>query len=96
MIRGMSVWTHRLCERCYYDSDFGVITDGEHVGAYRRPVQVKDVEPSACCMCGGFVALTGIFVRKDPSELMCHGQHEPDQLSTWSSVALDRPGTVDA
>lgn len=54
----------------------GVLEDG----SYRRPVQVsKDVEPGACCYCGG-MTITGIYVREDESELECHGRHD-DQAS---------------
>lgn len=87
----MAEWTHRICERCFYDSDFGVIPEGEpSAGAYRMPTQLKEEyrEPSACCMCGGFVALTAIYIRKNEVELMCHGRH--DDLS-WSHVGTMTP-----
>lgn len=82
----MAEWTHRICERCYYDSEFGILKEGEHEGAYRMPVQIRDPDPGACCFCGGFVALTGIYVRKDERELRCQGRHE--DLSSWSRVQV--------
>lgn len=63
----------------------GLVREGEHAGAYRMPVQVKDVEPGACCVCAG-MTITGIFFRRDESALQCRGRHAPEQLGEWSRV----------
>lgn len=49
---------------------------------YRTPVQVKDTEIGVCCFCG-LLTVTGIFVRRDPEAVMCHGEHV-DQ--NWARV----------
>lgn len=68
----------------------GVITEGEHAGAYRMPVQANDPKdptpPGACCFCGG-MTITAIFVRHDQDTLMCQGRHGDDQIGLWSRVA---------
>lgn len=80
----MRNWTHRLCERCWFDArlddgaTFGMAADG----SYRKPVQIVDPEPGICCFCAG-VTVTGIYVRADPDAMMCQGQHT--DLS-WSGV----------
>lgn len=102
----MAEWTHRCCERCWFDGTewlerqgesrnfelrevepLGVINDGAHAGAYRMPTQVVDSEPGPCCVCGG-MTITGIYFRRNETELRCLGRHEPEQLGQWSRVTL--------
>lgn len=85
----MSQWTHRICERCWFDGPYGTLDDG----AYRQPTQIIDPTPGPCCFCGG-MTITGIFIRANPfspprddttSGVICAGDHEhPEQ---WSAVA---------
>lgn len=65
----MGEWTHRICERCWFDGP-GVLPDG----AARLPVQVTEIEPGHCCYCLGWT-VTGIFRRNDPALLPCAGVH---------------------
>ena len=116
----MAEWTHRICERCWFDGTpqrlvkveegqgvdildgrgrvweiveqgepLGVITEGEHKGAYKLPVQALgedgQPEPGACCFCGG-MTITGIYVRHDQDALLCRGRHDGEQLAEWSKV----------
>lgn len=76
----MAEWNHRACERCFFDGHYGTNDAGE----FRMPVQVQEVEPGACCFCGGLTIL-GIFVRFDENLVMCRGRHE--DLS-WSRVGV--------
>jgi hypothetical protein len=75
----MAEWTHRLCERCWFDGPYGT----DENGFYVRPVQVKIVEPGACCSCGG-MTITGIYARGPQEEFLCLGQH--DQVEKWSAL----------
>jgi hypothetical protein len=89
-------WTHRICERCWFDgTDLyrgmlgsdpvlappGMLEDG----TYRQPVQVKEPDPGACCICGG-MTITGIYFRHDERELLCQGEHEDLR---WSRVGVE-------
>lgn len=62
----------------------GVI-DGGHEGAYRQPAQAvhDELEPGACCFCGG-MTITGIFLRRDQADTLCQGRH--DDPASWSRV----------
>ena len=87
----MAEWTHRVCERDWFDSDLS-----EHSsmpGAFRMPTQVKDVEPGLCCVCGG-LCVTGIFIRKQQDDVLCQGRHEESQWHEWARVALSEPPPV--
>ena len=101
----MTEWTHRTCERCWFDGtervervhnseDYKLIItppiQGEFDGSFRMPTQVKETEPGACCVCGG-LTITGIFFRRSQDELPCQGRHEPEQLGSWSRVSLPTP-----
>ncbi len=97
----MAERTHRICERCWFDGSEvyafdvngavrlpppGVMElDQPGVTAYRHPTQVREAEPSACCVCGG-MTITGIFFRHDQEGLLCKSRHEPGQLGVWSRV----------
>lgn len=77
----MAEWTHRVCERCWFDSELGMSGGG----IYRLPAQVKDDPPGACCRCGG-MTVTGIYFREDQEQLLCRGRH--DSPAEWSQVVV--------
>lgn len=84
----MAEWTHRICERCWFDGTPFMAAPGENPdGTFRSPVQVKEVEPAACCSCGG-LTITGIFFRRDETELLCRGRH--DDPRSWAKVGLSQ------
>jgi hypothetical protein len=66
----MGGWTHRCCERCWFDGPGQTIN-----GQARLPVQVKGDPPGRCCYCGG-VTVTAIYRRDDPAMLICQGNHD--------------------
>lgn len=85
----MAEWTHRICERCWFDDENLSTTDD---GAYRTPVQVinpetKVPDPGVCCTCGG-LTITGIYMRKNENDLLCKGRHGEDQIGSWSQVGV--------
>jgi hypothetical protein len=59
----MSRWTHSLCMRCWKSRE------GD-----RMPVSVKEAGEYACCACGAKTT-SGIFVRGNPVEFRCKGEH---------------------
>lgn len=81
----------RTWELVYQGEAPGIVTDGENKGAYRMPIQAVgedgQPEPGACCFCGG-MTITGIYVRRDETTLLCKGRHEPEQLGEWSRVSV--------
>jgi len=63
-----SRWTHNICEICWYSMT---------MNPGRVPVRTK---PNArhidtCCFCGHLNA-DGIYVRRDPEETLCKGEHK--------------------
>ncbi len=74
----MSRWNHRVCETCW-TGGIGVDEDG----TIRQPTQIKDPEPQPCCKCGELVIVSGIYVRSDPNDLPCGGEHDD---WSWSAV----------
>ena len=107
----MAEWTHRCCERCYFDGPelylpnegqensyeiYNVAPPGQNEdGTFRMPVQVKDAEPGVCCFCGG-LTITGILVPHDQDELLCKGRHDPAEASTWARVDLTPKAPTEA
>lgn len=82
----MAEWTHRICERCWFDGTDSLPAPGVREEIYHQPIQVIDPEPGACCYCGG-MTITGIYTRQDETRLLCRGRHEPDETAEWSMVA---------
>lgn len=74
----MSEWNHLICERCYISQrgEFAVGPDGPMLTGIQIPVQItgshRTVGP--CCFCGE-LTIMGIFVRRDPGEVNCEGDH---------------------
>lgn len=58
-----SKWTHVVCGTCY---------DKMYPG--REPARLRDVTEERCCFCDG-PTNEGIFVRADPNETLCKGDH---------------------
>lgn len=79
----MSGWNHNLCERCWFTGPEGALTDGR----FREPVRAKDTT-GVCCHCGT-PTVSGIFVRRRPtdSNLLCQGDHEHPEV--WSPYIGD-------
>lgn len=69
----MSRWTHRICRGCW--TEHLQPTHGEPVTI--APRMCPEVEP--CCWCGAELTrndfVRGIYVRKDPDNLACKGDH---------------------
>ncbi len=59
----MSRWTHNICKSCY-----------KLVFPGREPYTLAIADEEHCCFCGGANS-DGIFVRYDPEELHCKGDH---------------------
>lgn len=59
----MSKFTHSICEDCWNQRNPDRI-------AHR----VTDVDPEACCFCAKAHS-SGIYVRANPAETPCKGQH---------------------
>jgi hypothetical protein len=59
-----SRWTHAICVSCWK------LRNGE-----RDPVGLKDPEVETCCFCGKKTS-SGVYVRFDPAETLCKGNHE--------------------
>lgn len=60
----MSSWTHNICFECW-DRRFD-----------RQPAFVEGIEKAeACCFCGK-MNTDAIYVRGNPKELLCKGDHE--------------------
>lgn len=59
----MSVWTHAICLVCWRLQH----PDSE-------PVISSSLGPEVCCFCGQLTA-AGIYVRHDPAETKCRGEH---------------------
>jgi hypothetical protein len=60
----MSRWTHSICVECWIARNPG-----------RKPVRViTEEKPQPCCFCGDS-HVSGIYVRHDPEELICKGEH---------------------
>lgn len=61
----MSKWNHLMCEACWNTRN-----------PHRTPIKVReeyrDESATPCCFCGK-PTQSGIYVRHDPQELLCHG-----------------------
>lgn len=64
----MSRWTHPICETCY---------DKKYPGAVPFGLTIEYREVEQCCFCLG-LTFAGIYVRHDPDEIMCKGEHGAD------------------
>ena len=61
----MSVnWFHPICDDCYTERVPG-----------RRPFRVQEFITDTCCFCDS-PSVSGIYVREDPTDLLCKGVHE--------------------
>ena len=94
-----SQWTHRICERCWFDgppkvASLGALFYGGYEPIYgvledgvtfRKPTQIKGEEGGVCCFCGG-MTVTAIYVRQGAATLRCGGNH--DDPTSWARVGL--------
>lgn len=71
-------WNHRVCERCYLYGVAGAVEPAydQAEGRVRKPALMNqsEVEPAMCCGCGG-VTVIGLFVRADPTKMLCSANH---------------------
>lgn len=75
----MAEWTHNFCERCWFSSPFAA----HESGGFRLPSRVKAETGDVCCSCGS-PTVSGIYVRRDETTLLCKGDHEhPDRWSPF-------------
>ena len=58
-----SKWTHSICDDCW------------NINYLSDPCRIIDPEPEKCCFCGKEHS-SGIFIRKDPKQTPCKGNHE--------------------
>lgn len=78
----MTEWTHNICESCFFRSEEGAHPDG----GFRLPVRMTEPPPGVCCGCGS-PTVSGIYVRKRETELLCRGNHlHPEE---WSPLIRD-------
>lgn len=59
----MNRWTHNICRPCWYK-----------LNPARFPVAIKDPDVAVCCFCGAKNE-DGIYIRHDPKNLRCGGEH---------------------
>ncbi len=59
-------WTHPICDACW---------NKRNPRFRHRPARLRDIELEVCCFCGEKTR-SGIYIREDPAELMCKGQHD--------------------
>lgn len=59
----MSKWTHSICDDCWHKKEPEI-----------EPSRLVDVIGNICCFCG-LLTTSGIYVREDPTELLCKGVH---------------------
>ena len=60
----MSRWTHSICVECWNKQN-----------PARSASRAGGGEPDVCCWCGKQHD-SGIYVRSDPEELRCKGNHD--------------------
>jgi len=58
-------WTHSMCDTCW-----------EEANPNRPATRLLDPSPDRCCECWA-THTSGIFVRVDPENLACKGDHTP-------------------
>lgn len=63
----MSKWNHSICDKCWIARNPGR-------EAVKIREEFRDEKPETCCFCGRPHG-SGIFVRHDPAELRCQGNH---------------------
>ena len=70
----MSKFNHRVCEACWIERNSQEVEGGIEI---RQPVVVKDIEFNIgmCCYCF-LPTFQNIYVRIDPSQMPCNGEHE--------------------
>lgn len=61
----ISKWRHTICTSCWK------LRNGE-----RDPVRMKDPELEICCWCHKLHS-SGIYVRNNPRDTPCYGEHGP-------------------
>jgi hypothetical protein len=59
----MSRWTHQVCDVCFEGLEPG-----------RVPARTVETKAANCCMCLE-PTVSGIYVRVDPSKMLCRGHH---------------------
>ena len=62
----MSRWTHSICDSCWNIKE-----------PIREPVHIMHGEIEICCFCGKETR-SGIYVRYNPEELSCKGNHKKE------------------
>ena len=67
-----SKWTHSICSVCWITRNPG-----------RRPATVQNAMRENCCFCGAAHG-SGIYIREDPQELHCKGEHPAKQETQWN------------
>lgn len=78
----MATWTHRICEGCWFNLKAHVERHADGSISFFTPLQLKpdpDEVIGTCCYCGGY-CVTFIFVRDDPSAMICAARHDDDEL----------------
>ncbi len=71
-----SKWTHVICVECWLERNSN------------DPITVKGGMRELCCYCGRSTN-GGIYVRDNPNDLRCRGEHCLDETSDQGSEAVD-------
>jgi hypothetical protein len=61
-----SKWNHSMCVICWYEKN-----------PEREPHVITDADEDTCCFCG-LKSKAGIYVREDPKDLRCKGEHDDE------------------
>lgn len=59
----VSSWTHAICDACW-----------DQRNPYRDPYRIKEATEVMCCFCGNQTK-SGIWIRKNPADMICNGEH---------------------
>lgn len=62
----MSNWTHSVCDDCF---------DTEYPDRQPTRINIAHRELEVCCLCSVH-HMSGIYIRKDPSETLCNGHED--------------------
>jgi len=76
----MSKWNHRICADCWIRRAIIYGQSALRLPTLFNQADCPEVEP--CCYCGAVLTNlihVGIYVREDPTELLCKGEHNEQE-----------------
>lgn len=84
-------WKHHICESCYFSTPENYSESGGAL-MVQFPTVARKLRPrdnfAYCCFCTK-PTISGIFIMRDPSQLLCHVR------GTHGNVGLMDPGQQD-